>query len=136
MYTPCTPCTLYTLHSLHTTLSSAFSRNKKSDYRAKWVERSLTFWNKRAIPSIWTSDFLFLRVGKLNTGHNLNLNSFWLCFYKNKRERIAPVALLKRAKRAIRSFKKRANERFPLVCQKNERFAGKTKEWIPHPGIF
>ena len=85
------------------------------------MERSFTCWNKRAIPSIWTSDLLFLWVGKLNTGHFLNLNSFWLYFYQNKRER----------KERFTHFKKRAKERFTLVCQKMSNSQEKPKSEFP-----
>ena len=95
-------------------------------------------------------------VGKLKTGLKNLYYTFWLClkkkseslFLKRRREQIALVALvplLKRMKRIIRScrsFKKseksdslfwKCKEAIHSFLSKNERFARKTKERIPHP---
>ena len=90
-------------------------RSHRSEELAKWADRFFTFSNTRAIHSLWKSDLLFLRVGKLNTGLKNLYHTFWLCF-KKKIERItlflkatraiALITLLKRATRAILSFTK------------------------------
>ena len=63
---------------------------------------------------------------------------FWKFFIASPfyaQERIAPIALYKRATEVIRSFP-RANRFFALSLTKNEWFAQKTKERIPNPAYF
>ena len=62
-------------------------RSHRSEELAKWADRFFTFSNTRAIHSLWKSDLLFLRVGKLNTGLKNLYHTFWLCLYKKKSEK-------------------------------------------------
>ena len=94
----------------------------------------LNFSNTRAICSLWKSNSLFLRVlfapfwrenWKLDLYH-----TFWLC----SRLGLCSLRSFQKERKELFALLKRAKKQFTLFCQKNKRFAWKTKDRSPWVG--
>ena len=110
---------------------------------AKWGDPSFHFMKERF--ALLKSGLCSFLKRNWKTGHKKLYHTFWLCFNKEKESNslfIALLALLKRATRGNRSFKKskksdslfEKEQKIDFFLSKNEWFTRKNKEQMSNPG--